>query len=203
MLKLYDMELSGNCYKVRLLLSLLDEEYDRIAVDLSTGENMSEEFRNLNPRGEVPVLVDGGTVVWDSHAILAYLTRRRKADTWFPTTPSGIARTAQWLAVAAHEIQYGLAAARACIKFGRSGNLDELQQTGSNALKLLDTQLGDTKWLAGEQITIADLACYPYASCAEDGGILLGSYNNISRWFEQIESLNGYVPMLESVPSTA
>jgi len=199
MLKLYDMELSGNCYKVRLFLSLLDEEYDRIAVNLSAGENMSEKFKTLNPRCEIPVLVDDQTVIWDSHAILAYLARKQEIDTWFPTTPTGIARTGQWLAVATNEIQYGLAAARACIKFGRTGNLEELQKTGDSALKLIDAQLSDTEWLTGEHITIADLACYPYVSCAEDGGVRLAGYNNVSRWFKQIELLNGYIPMKELI----
>jgi len=202
MLKLYDMELSGNCYKVRLFLSLLDKDYERIPVDLSTGEHMSADFKQLNPRSEIPVLVDGDTVVWDSHAILVYLARQKNADTWLPTDPNGMARIQQWLAVAAHEVQYGLAAARACIKFGRPGNLEELQHKAKNALKLIDGQLAKTQWLTGDRATIADLASYPYVRCAEDGHISVTGYDNIRRWFDQIQSLDGYVPMLEPVEIT-
>jgi glutathione S-transferase len=62
-LKLYDMMRSGNCYKVRLLLSMLDLDYQRIAVDLLAGESQTAWFKQLNPRGQVPVLVDGESVI--------------------------------------------------------------------------------------------------------------------------------------------
>ncbi len=198
MLKLYDMDLSGNCYKVRLFLSLLGEDYERIPVNLAAGENMSTGFKKLNPRGEIPVLVDGDNVVWDSHAILVYLALKYNASTWLPADARSVARIHQWMAVAAHEVQYGLAAARASIKFGRPGNLAEFQEKAEHALKLIDEQLAQSRWLAGDGVTIADLACYPYVRCAEDGGVPIDAHGNIRRWFDQIQVLDGYVSMIET-----
>jgi glutathione S-transferase len=73
MLKLYDLERSGNCYKIRLFLSLIEIEYEKIPVNTGAGENESAEFLKLNPRGQLPVLEDDGRIIRDSSAILVYL----------------------------------------------------------------------------------------------------------------------------------
>ncbi|MEG4317542.1 MULTISPECIES: glutathione S-transferase N-terminal domain-containing protein [unclassified Microcoleus] len=70
MIKLYGHEVSGNSYKVRLLLSLLNLEYEWIKVDLMKGEHKSPEFLALNPFGQVPLLVDGDTILADAQSIL-------------------------------------------------------------------------------------------------------------------------------------
>ena len=68
-MKLYDFELSGNCHRVRLLLSLLGQKHESVTVNLMQGENREPWFLKLNPRGQVPTLDDGGTVVWDSEGL--------------------------------------------------------------------------------------------------------------------------------------
>jgi glutathione S-transferase len=73
MLKLYDFALSGNCYKIRLLMSLLNLEYESIPVNLLSGEQKTPKFLELNQWGQVPVLVDGNLVLQDSQAMLVYL----------------------------------------------------------------------------------------------------------------------------------
>ncbi len=205
MKRLYDMDLSGNCYKVRLLLDMLDLPYEKFPVDLPRGGNRTSTFLALNPRGEVPVLIDRDTVIWDSSAILIYLATNTVDKRWYPDDALIQARIAQWMAVAGHEIQYGLAAARAVKLFGRTGDLPQLQEIGRRALVLLDEQLHKTPWLAGADPTIADIACYPYVRCAEDGGISLAPYTNIQRWFERLEALPGYRPMVDTAwaPSAA
>lgn len=192
---LYDMERSGNCYKVRLLLALLGEGYERVTVDLTGGEQRLESFLALNPRGEIPVLFEDGEVIWDSGAILVYLATRAADRRWFPDAALARARVAQWLAVAANEVHHGLAAARAILLFGRAGDLAHSQVLGRHALALLDGQLARGPWLAGEAPSIADIACYPYVSLAEDGDISLAPYRNLARWCRDIESLPGYAPM--------
>ncbi len=76
MMKLYHFELSGNCHKVRLMLSLLGVEYEQILLDFATKEHKSPKYMKLNPFGQLPILVDGDIVVRDSHAILIYLAQR-------------------------------------------------------------------------------------------------------------------------------
>jgi len=75
MIALYDFTLSGNCYKVRLMLALLGLEYKAIPVKLKEGEQGKRNFKR-HPFGKVPVLVDNDTVIWDSQAILVYLAHQ-------------------------------------------------------------------------------------------------------------------------------
>ena len=108
MITLYGTPVSGNAYKARLLLSLLGLEFEEIDVNLMSGENRTESFLALNPRGQVPVLVDGEATVWDSQAILAYLARRY-GEAWLPADPVAMAEVMQWLAVSENELLFGLA----------------------------------------------------------------------------------------------
>ncbi len=195
MITLYDAELSGNCYKVRLLLALLGLEHAREPIDLAAGENRTEAFLRLNPRGQIPVLTDGPVTVWDSQAILVYLARRYATPGWLPLAAEPLAEVMQWLAFAGNECLFGMARARAIRIFGRPGDLAECQEYARRGLAVLDAHLAGRDWLAGPGATIADLACYPYCALVPAGGIALDPYRNARAWMARIEALPGYVGM--------
>ena len=157
-MKLYDFELSGNCYRVRLLLALLGLKHEVVTVNLMKGENREPWFLKLNPRGQVPTLDDGGTAVWDSMAILVYLARKYGGEKWLPIDPQGMAEVTQWLALMENEILYGLAKARVICKFKRPGNLEEAQLLGRKGLDVLEQRLAAHQWLALDHVTIAPIA---------------------------------------------
>lgn len=194
-LKLYDFDRSGNCYKVRLLLSMLELDYVRVPIDSTTGETLTPEFKQLNPRGQIPVLVDGETRIWDSMAILVYLARRYGSDDWLPSDPLGAARVMQWLAVSENELQYGLARARVTVLFNKPFDLDQCHRDARPGLDAMQAQLENRTWLAADHATIADLACYPYVSLAEEGRVSLEPYPNIRAWLKRVEALPGWVAM--------
>src|ERR1700728_3445665 len=98
MIKLYDYELSGSCYKVRLLLHFLQIQYERIPMDFVEGEHKREPFLAINPFGELPVLEDGDFVLRDAQAILAYLALKYDtSDSWYPNDPEQRGLISQWL----------------------------------------------------------------------------------------------------------
>ena len=194
-LKLYDHPLSGNCYKIRLLLSMLGLEYERVPVDIRVGESQSEAFLQLNPRGQIPVLVDGETVIWDSMAILVYLARRYGSEAWLPADPLGEARVMQWLAISENELIYGLARARATLVLKRPFNLAQCQREGQVGLGVLEGRLAESPWLAGEGVTIADIACYPYVALATEGEVSLEPYPAVRAWLARVQGLPGWFPM--------
>jgi glutathione S-transferase len=76
MIKLYGHEISGNSYKARLMLSLLNLDYEWIKIDLMSGAQKSPEYLAMNPFGQVPLLIDGTTQLPDAQAILVYLARQ-------------------------------------------------------------------------------------------------------------------------------
>ena len=122
----------------------------------------------MNPRGQVPTLVDGEVTIWDSQAILAYLARRYGKD-WLPVEPVALAEVMQWLAVAENELLFGLAHARAAKVFGRDYDLAACQAYGRAGLKVLEQRLAGQAWLAAGRPTIADVACMPYVALSYMG----------------------------------
>ena len=194
-LRLYDLDRSGNCYKVRLLLSMLGLEYERVSVDSTAGETQTPEFKRLNPRGQIPVLVDGETLIWDSMAILVYLARRYGDTRWLPDDALGEARVMQWLAVSENELLYGLARARVTVLFQRPFDLQQCHADARPGLEAMQARLAEHAWLAAERATIADLACYPYVSLAGEGEFSLQPYAAVRAWLERVQGLPGWLPM--------
>jgi glutathione S-transferase len=194
-MKLHDLELSGNCYKVRLLLALLEIECELVPVNLMSGEHKSPSFLQLNPLGQVPVLEDEELILRDSQAILVYLTKKYDSEAWLPNTPREIAQIAQWLSTAANEIAHGPAAARVRKKFGFVGDLEMAQQKTEAILGIIEQHLSDRHWLVLERPTIADLACFPYIALAPEGGVLLEPYPLIRKWSDRIKQLPGFIAM--------
>ena len=192
---LYDLEVSGNCYRVRLLLSMLKLPHELRMVNLMKGEQREDWYLKLNPRGQVPVLDDNGTVVWDSLAILVYLARQYGGEQWLPTDAKGMAEVMQWLAVMENETLYGLGKSRIICKFKRPGNLEEAQALGRKGLDVLEKRLAAHPWLALDRLTIADIGCLPYVALSHEGEIDLATYPSVRRWVERIKAQPGFVTM--------
>ena len=194
-MKLYDLELSGNSYRVRLLLSLLGRKHELVTVNLMKGEHREPWFLKLNPRGQVPTLDDDGTVVWDSMAILVYLARKYGGEKWLPLDAKEMAEVMQWLAVMENETLYGLGRARLICKFKFPGNLEDAQLLGRKGLDVLEQRLAAYQWLALDRPTIADIGCFPYVALASEGEIPLDAYPSVRSWIDRIKSLPGFVGM--------
>lgn len=195
MIKLYDYVLSGNSYKIRLMLSLLRLEHELVRVDLKQGEQKTPAFLKLNPLGQVPVLTDDDMVVRDAQAILVYLARRYGSEDWLPIEAEPMSKVVQWLSTAANEIQHSLTAARKYFLFNEKTNLDLVQQQAHQLLQILDQHLQERNWLELDRPTIADIACFPYIGLAADGKISLDTYSHVLAWTERVKQLPGYVGM--------
>lgn len=197
MLKLFDREASGNCYKVRLLLSFLDVPYERIPVAMKDGKNVIDgSYLQLNPRGQIPTIQDGDVTLWGSTAILCYIASRYdKSGRWLPRDPAQFGQVMQWLELAQNEIMSGLARARAIVRFNIAADLPAVQQLGIRALGVLESRLGNETWLAGSGPTIADIACFPYVALASEGKIDASSYAGVQRWIANFKSLDRFVGM--------
>ncbi|MCY1517110.1 Disulfide-bond oxidoreductase YfcG [compost metagenome] len=193
-MQLHDFPLSGNCYKVRLFLGLIGQQAEVVHVDLLAGAQKRPDFLAINPRGQVPVLVDQGQPVADSQAILVYLARRY-APAWLPEDALQQAHVASWLSYAANEVHQGPATARVILLFRRTGDLEGAQTRGRQVLELVNAHLADRAWLVGGQPSIADVAVYPYLAMAEEGGLSLAPYPHLQAWFARIRALPGYLEL--------
>ena len=197
MIKLYNFPVSGNAYKIRLLLAFLKLNYEFIPVDLFAGEHKTKAFLKLNPRGQVPVLIDDNVTIWDSQAILVYLARKYGDQIWLPVGSEAMAEVMQWMAVSENEMLFGLARARAVKTFKRPWNLEQCQEYGRSGLAVMELQIQDHDWLAADHPTIADIACYPYVVLAPDGGVELEEFPSVQKWLKRFEGLQGYMTIDE------
>lgn len=199
-MKLYHFPLSGHAHRARLFFSLINADVEIIDVDLANGEHKGEAFLALNPFGQVPVLVDGETVISDSTAILIYGARKFGRTDWLPEAPVAAARVQRWLSVASGELAAGPGRARLITVFGNPADPVETIANAHAILELIESELDGRNWIVGgAQPTIADIALYSYISGAPEGNVDLSIYPRINAWLERIESLEGFVPFQKTV----
>ena len=200
MIALYDYELSGNCYKLRLLLSILKIEYKTNPVEFYPGqEHKSEWFQQINPLSQLPVIDDDGFVLRDAQAILVYLASSYDpSGLWYPRSePKLLGEIGQWLAFA-NGITATASAAR--LHDGLFYELDVVAaRAGAHRLfRILDEHLWfreqeDRSWICNaSHPTIADIACFPYVMLSEEGGILRQDYPAIRRWCDRFKRISGF-----------
>lgn len=194
-MKLYDIDLSGNCYKVRLLCALAKIPIELVSVDFMGGEHKTPKILAMNPLGELPILQDGELTLRDSQAILFYLASKYGGEAWLPKDPAHAAKVMQWLSTSANEVQHGPADARLIDLFGYQLDKSTTIKNSGRILPIFEAHLSKNLWLELDRVTIADCACFPYIALAQEGGVSLEPYPNISAWIERIKALTNFIPM--------
>jgi glutathione S-transferase len=202
MLRLYDNLISGNGYKVRLLLTQLGLPFERVEVDVFKAETRTPEFLALNPNGRIPTLrlEDGGHLA-ESNAILYYLA---EGSQFWPAERKARAETLQWMFFE----QYSHEPYIAVLRFW--AHLPELtaqQQAerpgrkarGEQALGVMEQHLAARSFFVGERYGIADIALYAYTHVAEEGGFDLAPYPAMRAWLARVAAQAGHVPITANV----
>jgi glutathione S-transferase len=191
MMKLYTGAESGNSWKVRILLEQLEIPYEKVYMDLLTWEHKSKDYiADINPRGQVPVLVDGAHRFWDSTACMVYLARKMNRTDWLPIEAAAMAEVMHWIALAHCEIHFGLQYGRRGIMrdrwvIGDATNLPQYQRFGKMAMDTMEWRLSRQDWLAAPHITIADIACFPYVLNSPEAGLPHDAYPGIGAWLQR------------------
>jgi len=200
---LYDYELSGNCYKVRLLLSILGVDYQKHIVEFyPAAEHKSDWFLSINPLGQLPVLKDDVVTLRDSHAILIYLASQYdNSGTWYPlNNPEALANVAQWMSFA-DRLTTTASAARLVDGFFYDFDADACREGAHRLFRVLEQHLWFNEreqhsWIVrGSTPTIADLACFAYVILSEEGGISRMDYPAIRRWTDRVKRIPGFIVM--------
>jgi glutathione S-transferase len=203
-IKLHRHPLSGHSHRAQLALSLMGVPHELVDVDLMQGAHKAPEFVKLSPFGQVPVLDDNGTIVFDSNAILVYLATRYDADRrWLPRDAKGQADVQAWLSVAAGQIAFGPATARLITVFGAKRDAEDAIGRAHSLLKVMEAQLATRHFLVGDGATLADIAAYSYISAAPEGNVDLSAYPNVRAWLARVEALPGFVPFQKTAVGLA
>lgn len=201
-MRLYDYAASGNCYKVRLLLALLEIDHERVPIDIFAGDTLTQEFAAINPARETPVLeLDDGSRLTQSNAILWYLG---EGSHLLPTLRFERAQVAQWLFFEQERVVRGIGASRFWILTGRNPEgVAARFRLGATALEMLNAHLRSRRFLVGDQVTIADIANFAYTHVATDAGYDLDRYPAIVAWHQRIQSEHDFIDDYIPYPANA
>jgi len=196
---LYNSQVSGNCYKVRLLLAHLGVEYERQEVSVSDRSNRPQLLGGLNPALRVPTLVlDDGRSLGESGAILWFFGEGTR---FVPADPYARAQVLQWMFFEQYDLEPAIAVVRFWLAYsGRprddfADRLDERVAAGDRALDALERHLDGRAWIVGDGMTLADIALYAYTHVADEGGFELDRYPAIGVWLERLAREPGHVPI--------
>src|SRR4051812_37264850 len=191
---LYDSPVSGNCYKVRLLLAHLGIAYDRRTVDVVDRTGREELLGDLNPAQRVPTLVlDDGRSLAESGAILWYFG---EGTPFLPVDRFERAQVLQWMFFEQYDHEPAIAVARFWLAYsGRPQEFEprraERTAAGYRALDAMERRLAGREWLVGERMTLADIALYAYTHVADEGGFELERYPAIQQWLGRVAGRPG------------
>ncbi len=198
MIVLYDSPVSGNCYKVRLLLTKLGLPFERRTLDVVDRSNRPEVLGGLNPALRVPtVVLDDGRSLGESGAILWYFA---DGTDLVPEDRFEQARMLQWMFFEQYDHEPAIAVARFWSLHRDELDVDpeklaEKQAAGHRALDAMERQLGSagTDFLVGDRMTLADIALYAYTHVADEGGLDLGRYPAIAAWLARVAAQPGHI----------
>ena len=196
--KIYGDIQSGNCYKVKLLTSLIEIEHEWIEVDILANETQTDSFLTKNPNGKIPLLeLEDGSCISESNAILNYLASNTPliGNSRFTS-----AKILQWQFFEQYSHEPFIAVARFIAKYlglpeDRKAEFEAKQAGGHKALKVMEEQLQKTPYLVGDELTVADISLYGYTHVAHEGGFDLSEYPAIQQWIERIKLNPKYISM--------
>jgi glutathione S-transferase len=195
---LYDSPVSGNCYKVRLLLAHLGIPYERRAVDVVDRSNRPDLLGGLNPALRVPTLVlDDGRALGESGAILWFFG---EGTQFVPEDRYERAQVLQWMFFEQYDHEPAIAVVRFWMAYsGRpeafADRLEGRTAAGDRALAAMEGHLEGREYLVGDGMTLADVALYAYTHVADEGGFDLGRYPAIRTWLDHVAAEPGHVPI--------
>ncbi|SFL08436.1 glutathione S-transferase family protein [Lysobacter sp. cf310] len=196
MLTLYDYLPSQNAWKIRQLLQHLQRPYRTRIVSIFEGEGRRDDYRRINPTGAVPAIeLEDGRVLAESNAILDYLAQ---GSAYLPADAFAQAKVRQWLSFEQQYVEMSIGSLRYWTLTGklpqRAPALIEAKRGAAlRALGILESELAQRPFAAGEAYTIADIALYAYASRAEDAGFDLAPYPQFRAWIARVQAQPGHL----------
>lgn len=198
LVKIYADIQSGNCYKIKLVTSILKIEHEWININILAGESCTASFLKKNPTGKIPLLeLDDGRFLSESNAILNYLA---SGSSLLPKDRYENAKVQQWQFFEQYSHEPFIAVARFIAKYlglpdNRKAEYQSKQEGGHKALRIMEKQLEITPYLVGSTLTTADISLYGYTHVAEEGGFNLLEYPAIQMWINRVQAHPNYTAM--------
>ena len=182
-----------NGHKVHIMLEELGLEYDVHPIDIGAGDQFDPEFLKISPNNKMPAMVDNDGPdgkpfsLFESGAILVYLAE--KHGKFLPEEPRARYTTIQWLMWQMGSLGPMLGQAHHFLQYAPE-KIDYAMKRYSNEANrlyaVLDKRVSESRYLAGERYTIADIAAWPWTRSPERQGVERSDYPNFVRWFDEV-----------------
>jgi glutathione S-transferase len=188
-MKLYAHPFSNNSMRAQLSLDEKGLDYEYVTVDLFKGEHKQPNFLAINPRGQVPALVDGDVRIYESVAIVQYLEFRYPKPSLIPSEPGAMATCFRLIGEFNQKLDptniFG------SVKFGgkRRADLGDRVDKLLTECRIWERYVGDGPYFAGKAFSIADIVVLPFFGTIIDGlGLPRADYPNLHAWYERCKS---------------
>ena len=187
-MRVYGDSISGNCLKVKWVCDLLEIPYEWRETSALDGTTRRPDFLDINPSGQVPtVVLDDGRALAQSNAIILYLA---ETSPLIPADSYDRARMLEWMFWEQYSHEPYVAVRRFLLRYLKKpvDDLDpKLFERGSGALRRMETGLEASPYLAGGDLSLADIALVAYTRMAGEGGFDLSLYSAVRRWIARVE----------------
>jgi glutathione S-transferase len=192
---LYDNPVSGNCYKVRLILSLLGIEFERRELSVVDHSDRAELLGGLSPSLNVPtVVLEDGCSLAESNAILWYFADGTR---YLPDDSYERAQVLQWMFFEQYKHEPAIAVVRFWVSVlddpPPTADIEARRTTGHAALDVMERHLSHHEYFVSERFTIADIALYAYTHVAPEGGFDLQPYPAVRSWLDRVAAQPGVI----------
>ncbi|XP_013101403.2 glutathione S-transferase 2-like [Stomoxys calcitrans] len=185
----YYHPLSAPCRAVIMTAKALNIELNKKFLDLlNAGEHLKPQFLQINPQHCVPTLVDGDLKLWESRAIMVYLVEKygKDDDPLYPKCPKKRALVNQRLYFDMGTLYTAFGAYFYSQIYGKKPADAELLKKVENALEFLNIFLAESKYVAGDTMTLADLSILATAVTMEVASIDLSKFEHVNRWYKEL-----------------
>jgi glutathione S-transferase len=206
MITLFQQHDSGNCYKVRMVLTYLDRPFRTVEVSSFDGSTRRPEFLARNPIGKVPVVELGdGRCLAESNAILIYFGEGTEL---IPDDAFDRAKLHEWMFFEQYSHEPAIAVRRALAVYperradATPQRMAQLLENGNRALAVMERRLAAADWLAGNAFSVADISLYAYTHMADAGGYDLKTFPGIRRWLARVAAMPRHIAIDQAVATT-
>ena len=189
MIELYTAA-TPNGHKISIALEEMGLEYTVHHIDLMASEQKKPEFLAINPNGRIPAIIDRDNddfAVFESGAILMYLAE--KTGRFIPSDPKKYSQVMQWLMFQMGGVGPMMGQANVFYRYFPEkipAAIDRYQNEGRRLFEVLDAQLANNQYIAGNEYSIADMSTWPWVRIHEWSGISIDGLSNLTRWLEEL-----------------
>jgi GST-like protein len=183
-----------NGRKVSIMLEECGLAYEVHDIDIGKDDQFRPDFLQISPNNKIPAIVERetGTSVFESGAILIHLAE--KTGRFMGATPGERLAVLQWLMWQMGGVGPMLGQAHHFLRFNQGKAPYAEERYGNEAKRLYgvaDKRLGEVAYLAGDFLSIADFATWPWFSRFEWQGIDLAEFPNVERWYGELANRDG------------